>query len=185
MEYTIAAIPTVYRGRRYRSRLEARWAALFDLLGWQHEYEPCDLGSWSPDFALWGCRPRNPVLVEVKPITTWCRSTARKMADAVDRYEQPCSFMILLGLQPDFGFDADRGSHDMLGWLGEPYTYEAMWTEALFGTDPDGRVDALPNAAHFCQESLFWEAHCHLAACNVEPLWVEAANVVQWRGPGK
>jgi len=25
--YWIAAIPTVYRGRRYHSRLEARWAA--------------------------------------------------------------------------------------------------------------------------------------------------------------
>jgi hypothetical protein len=26
VEYTIAAKPTVYRGQRFRSRLEARWA---------------------------------------------------------------------------------------------------------------------------------------------------------------
>jgi hypothetical protein len=32
VEYSIPAIPTVYRGQQFRSRLEARWAAFFDLL---------------------------------------------------------------------------------------------------------------------------------------------------------
>ena len=32
--------PTLYNGRRYRSRLEARWAAFFDLVRWPFEYEP-------------------------------------------------------------------------------------------------------------------------------------------------
>jgi hypothetical protein len=36
----IAAIPTNYRGTKFRSRLEARWAATFDSLGWYWEYEP-------------------------------------------------------------------------------------------------------------------------------------------------
>lgn len=31
--FRVAAIPTRYRGRLYRSRLEAKWAAFFDLLG--------------------------------------------------------------------------------------------------------------------------------------------------------
>ena len=35
MDYTIDSIPTVYKGRNYRSRLEAKWAAFFDLCGWQ------------------------------------------------------------------------------------------------------------------------------------------------------
>jgi hypothetical protein len=64
--YTIAAIPTLYRGRMYRSRLEARWAAFFDRLGWKHEYEPFDLGAWSPDFAI--TEPFD-ALIEVKPHT--------------------------------------------------------------------------------------------------------------------
>ena len=34
MNYTIKAIPTTYAGVRFRSRLEARWAAFFDLCGW-------------------------------------------------------------------------------------------------------------------------------------------------------
>jgi hypothetical protein len=48
----IPAKPTMYNGRLYRSRLECRWAAFFDLLGWKYEYEPMDLNGWSPDFAI-------------------------------------------------------------------------------------------------------------------------------------
>jgi hypothetical protein len=33
--YTLAAYPTTYRGRRYRSRLEARWADFFDAVQWK------------------------------------------------------------------------------------------------------------------------------------------------------
>lgn len=38
------AIPTMYSGVRLRSRLEARWAAWFDLVGWSWRYAPPDLG---------------------------------------------------------------------------------------------------------------------------------------------
>jgi hypothetical protein len=31
-------IPTVYRGIEYRSRLEAKWAAFCDRIGWRHTY---------------------------------------------------------------------------------------------------------------------------------------------------
>lgn len=62
----IAAHPTTYAGARFRSRLEARWAAFFDLAGWRWEYEPFDGTGWGPDFLLLGARSN--VLVEVKPI---------------------------------------------------------------------------------------------------------------------
>lgn len=48
----IHAIPTVYRKRQMRSRLEARWAAFFDLMKWSWEYEPLDLNGWIPDFVV-------------------------------------------------------------------------------------------------------------------------------------
>lgn len=52
----IKAIETVYKGYRFRSRLEARWAVFFDALGieWQYEAEGFDLdGVWYlPDFWL-------------------------------------------------------------------------------------------------------------------------------------
>ena len=36
----IKAIETVYKGYKFRSRLEARWAVFFDALGVEWEYEP-------------------------------------------------------------------------------------------------------------------------------------------------
>lgn len=36
----IRAIETEYKGYRFRSRLEARWAVFFDALGIEYEYEP-------------------------------------------------------------------------------------------------------------------------------------------------
>ena len=54
---TIKAIETVYRGYRFRSRTEARWAVYFDALGieWEYEKEGYDLGElgwYLPDFWL-------------------------------------------------------------------------------------------------------------------------------------
>jgi hypothetical protein len=65
MKYDIKAIPTTYAGVNFRSRLEARWAAFFDLCGWKWDYEPFDLEGWAPDFMLKG---KIKALVEVKPI---------------------------------------------------------------------------------------------------------------------
>ncbi len=52
MEYNIKNHETRYSGVLFRSRLEARWAAYFDLLSWHWEYEPIDLDGWTPDFLL-------------------------------------------------------------------------------------------------------------------------------------
>lgn len=71
----IKAIPTEYGGIRFRSRLEARWAAMFDKLGWKWHYEPLDFDGYIPDFLLqfardeeWGGIPKE-IFVEVKPVT--------------------------------------------------------------------------------------------------------------------
>jgi hypothetical protein len=52
MKYTMKAHPTMYAGVQFRSRLEARWAAFFDLAKWGWEYEPLDLEGWTPDFRI-------------------------------------------------------------------------------------------------------------------------------------
>jgi len=61
------AIETRYKGYRFRSRLEARWAVFFDALGLKWEYEPegfeLKSGRYLPDFYL----PDHKVWVEVKP----------------------------------------------------------------------------------------------------------------------
>lgn len=69
----IEAIPSWYNGKKFRSRLEAHWARLFDALGWDWQYEPeinfpkVPLGRWLPDFRILTYRLA-PVLVEVKPV---------------------------------------------------------------------------------------------------------------------
>lgn len=54
--YTPAAIQTHYAGCRFRSRLEARWAAFFDHLkiGWRYEPQGFTFGGrrYLPDFLL-------------------------------------------------------------------------------------------------------------------------------------
>lgn len=55
----LRAIETEYKGYRFRSRLEARWAVFFDACGVKWEYEPegYDLGNgiyYLPDFLLHG-----------------------------------------------------------------------------------------------------------------------------------
>lgn len=59
----IKPIRTKYREIWFRSQLEAKWACLFDILGWKWEYEPITLNGYIPDFIL----PECPLLVEVKP----------------------------------------------------------------------------------------------------------------------
>lgn len=65
MQYTITPHPTTYAGVRFRSRLEARWAAFFDLADWAWEYEPIELAGWAPDFLV--TLPDVRLYVEVKP----------------------------------------------------------------------------------------------------------------------
>lgn len=56
IHYPLAAIPANYRGCRFRSRLEARWAIFFDEMGigWQYEPQGFTIGGrpYLPDFLL-------------------------------------------------------------------------------------------------------------------------------------
>ena len=65
---SVRPIETQYKGYRFRSRLEARWAVFFDELGVAYEYELEGFSlpsgkSYLPDFYL----PDIGVFVEVKP----------------------------------------------------------------------------------------------------------------------
>jgi hypothetical protein len=66
---SLQPIETIYKGYRFRSRLEARWAVFFDALGIPYDYEPegFDLGGiwYLPDFLLTKRQPR--IWVEIKP----------------------------------------------------------------------------------------------------------------------
>lgn len=162
-EYTIAAIPTIYNGRRYRSRLEARWAAFFDRLQWKFEYEPIDLGAWSPDFLIHGCgkweyrNVKMPTMVEVKPILSFDKSVASRM----------------IGACRSAGFDGG------LILAGTSATY--CWVFAPHKVHPVELV--------FNRDDYSWDVSCDDRLKGaVEPttrrdqFWIQASNEAQWRG---
>lgn len=67
----IRAIETRAYGCRFRSRLEARWATLFNAMEWAWEYEPQGFtlpgGNYLPDFRLKIAGTREAFWFEVKP----------------------------------------------------------------------------------------------------------------------
>ena len=67
----IKPIETLYKGYRFRSRLEARWAVFFDALGIEYQYEPegynlGELGWYLPDFLITTLKEGLKFFVEVK-----------------------------------------------------------------------------------------------------------------------
>lgn len=77
----IKAIETEYKGCKFRSRLEARWAVLFDQLDIRYEYEPTGFEMrnktrylpdfYLPDFDLYGevKPPRDGILKELEKVS--------------------------------------------------------------------------------------------------------------------
>jgi hypothetical protein len=69
----VRPIETQYKGFRFRSRLEARWAVFFDAAGieWQYEVEGYNINGhpYLPDFWL----PQFETFVEIKPNTEACK----------------------------------------------------------------------------------------------------------------
>jgi len=86
----------IYKGCRFRSILEAKWAAFFDGMGWNWTYEAFSLYGWYPDFVIHGLTM--DFLVEVKPFAKEeeFRTLEPKIGDAVLRSQKWWSSPILL-----------------------------------------------------------------------------------------
>lgn len=69
-------MPAVYNGLVFKTRLEAKWAAFFDLAGWTWWANPAPLGDWQPDFKVSfpcghsECGPAHVLLVAVLPVSS-------------------------------------------------------------------------------------------------------------------
>lgn len=123
----IKPIETEYKGYRFRSRLEARWAVFFDVCGVRWEYEPegYDLGDgiyYLPDFLLHGVTGRDggDLWVEVKGWMT------DEDAVKIRRFAELGHKVLVVGPIPD-GETADqidseisdRAYNDHHGWPNE------------------------------------------------------------------
>lgn len=201
----IPGIPTMYSGIRFRSRLEARWAAFFSILGWKWEYEPFDLNGWIPDFALHG---RETVLVEVKPIvwgsdsaTEERRTVGKKITDAVRETHASALPMLLVGTSLT-GWSAPSGGG---GWVDAcdtksigvgfvqvpeiPTTYQSTnchlgLCDYAFNRGPRPEPD-IGCAVSYRNLSLLQGKPLQLVPFDWAPFdqaWAEACNQVQWKG---
>lgn len=179
----------------YRSRLEARWAAFFDRLGWPHEYKPFDLGAWSPDFLL----PDLHVLVEIKPFpavrdrVSFDFDAWRKMALACTQQNRS-EAILLLPVNPIFdgvvqvgwlGFPEDDFRYKCESWLGYFPDYVKpefkAWLFALSqpgnGIDPISDVGwRFPDGEKFKSSDYQMDPYVE----HVKALWADACNAVQW-----
>lgn len=91
---SIPAIPTRFRGWRFRSRLEARWAILFSELriAFHYEMEGIQLPSgtlYLPDFFL----PRVRMWAEVKP-TDFLPEELQKCRELMQCTNRNCLFLV-------------------------------------------------------------------------------------------
>lgn len=143
----IQAIETVYRGYRFRSRLEARWAVFFDSLGVQYAYEKegYDLGDglrYLPDFWL----PKQEMWVEVKG-----DPNDRSYLEKVERLAKGTGFPVLVVHDVVMPRDdwSNRAECDWWIWFSDggadgPYWWCECPTCGLIGAEFDGRSDRLP-----------------------------------------
>ena len=194
----IKAHPTTYAGTKFRSRLEARWAAFFDLLGWQWQYEPVDLNGWTPDFAI-RCKD-GPVYVEVKPIE-WVGTNDDNNKQVKSRADLAKVFayfksvnepreVLVLGTAPSF-ITHKRDQYCTWGFLGSilwPTTQgdtPHVDTACLFKPKTGFDFCAYYGSYHFRIDGEYdGDHHLHGAGVDenmVEKLWREASNRVQWK----
>lgn len=178
VDYTIAAIPTLYNGIQYRSRLEARWAAFFDAMNWHPKYEPFDLGKWSPDFMI--NITSGDYLVEVKPITEFDQPVADKITRAIgSKAPQSKKFggVILVGISPQIDPPLTAVA---LGWV-NPYQRGELlgWRKTFIVWGRDAQVPLLHS--DICREEFLSHPDIHPYAEGVRLLWADASNIVQWQ----
>ena len=121
----IKPIETVYNGYRFRSRLEARWAVFFDVLGIEYEYEPegykfSDGQCYLPDFYLSNLN----TFVEIKRLHDFeitydhenniviCDSGKRKYLEFASQCTKSGrAFLIAFGDPADVFFSEEHGGH--------------------------------------------------------------------------
>lgn len=172
-------IPTLYRSIRFRSRLEATWAAWFDKVQWPWSYEPYDLDGYIPDFILRFHQPAHHVMVEVKPVLEFAELAA--FAPRLEAVGWGGTDILVLGAHL---FTDPSTGQPILGWLGEA----GYWAGAPLGFCHEC------GAVTFCHEEQSFTGRscgCYPGGCwprgSADDLrvlntwWHEAKNAMQWR----
>lgn len=184
-----AAIPTTYKSIRFRSRLEAKWACVFDQLGWRWEYEPIDLNGWIPDFLIQTVG--KPLLIEVKPIVVLDEAVSAKMERAVgldpaSEENQFCEdyHLVIVGAVAPCRHQYDDVA---VGWILDDFTgwCSAVVSDVHYANPPKfGLTSGETGRWH---DRITDERGKHVLwvapESQIREFWVIAANTVQWKAP--
>ena len=174
-------IPTTYNFQRFRSRIEARWAAFFDKMNWPWEYEPIDLAGYIPDFIL---KFPKPILVEVKSELDVDKLGAYAEKIVASGWERE---YLVVGATL---FDAPAG-----------YLRDFDFAQVSLGTIGIKGEDSGPAALHICRRTNKYTItnpwHDHLCRrcgnhqdfedlmsvtrASADALWRTASNLAQWK----
>ena len=179
----IAAIPTIYTGIRFRSRLEAKWAMFFDYLQWPWLYEPIDLDGYIPDFII---NLHDEILVEVKPGTTTedlgyathkiDKSWKRQAIVVGAAVPLPGCDQSNSDSYPCIGIFNEQGEFGLDGWL-ECVLFRCGKCQRLSPASIEG--------SYRCRVCSAWDGD-HLfnpAEVNdIKLVWANACNKTQWKG---
>lgn len=196
--YSSRAIPTAYNGVQFRSRLEARWAAFFDLAGWsgRWEYEPFDLNGWCPDFTI-RCARGLPIVIEVKPIVwpddPWSDPHVNEIAGKIVETGWPGE-AIILGTAPIINSATSAFGCPILGafidrdWHEEWAPYYDKCFAAMGWTDSSQRMADLFSdvSSYRYRITDVHDGDHHLREIDpdcVTAWWRESGNIVQWKAP--
>lgn len=134
----IKAIETLYKGWRFRSRLEARWAIFFDALKIKWEYEPegfrFNKTTYLPDFFL----PTfdGGMYCEVKP-------EGGDFSKAYEFARSGARIMLCEGVPTFRVYSVLEGLRDNVEWKSGP---DGVWREEKTGTQSLFESVGIPNA---------------------------------------
>ena len=132
----IKAIETEYKGYRFRSRLEARWAIFFDLCGARWEYEPepfsvdDDLG-YLPDFLVHDVELIHGGNAPYKTVDLWVEVKGKMTEEDADKIWKFCDL------------DYDRPDEDLSPVRNPVYVVDGL---------PDG--DDINDITGFCRDHM-------------------------------
>lgn len=146
--YGPVAIPTAYRGCRFRSRLEARWAVFFDHLNisWRYEPQGFVIGgeTYLPDFLL-ECGTWVEVKGHEDALNYSLMRTAALALPQMPAIDERGPKLLILGGHPlTPGVPMPPGDY---GWLG--IDADGRGSELLFGSYGFGWWDRHKRPWHF------------------------------------
>ena len=156
-------IDTDYKGYRFRSRLEARWAVFFDAMDVKYDYEPegfqvGDSDAYLPDFYL----PDLRTYVEIKPTNAFEFSVDDEKhefsmtGDDIEKYANACNsfaeagymYMLLCGDPVDVLCKNHGGNG--AGWIFERMQYLVQASKDVGTEVPWDRIECKPEECAAC-----------------------------------